>query len=56
MENQLPLENIPDDDHLDSTDEGSHTPKLSMLVSIEYLAFFSFQTSVCHQQLSHSMC
>ncbi|XP_031170293.1 myb/SANT-like DNA-binding domain-containing protein 3 [Sander lucioperca] len=25
MENQQPLENIPDDDHLDSSDEGSHT-------------------------------
>lgn len=32
MKNQQPLENIPDDDHLDSSDEGSHTPELSIVV------------------------
>ncbi|KAI2650242.1 Urea transporter 2 [Labeo rohita] len=28
LENQQPLENIPDDDHLDSSDDGSHAPIL----------------------------
>jgi len=30
LENQQPLENIPDDDHLDSSDDGSHAPILSI--------------------------
>jgi len=30
LENQQPLENIPDDEHLDSSDDGSHAPILSI--------------------------
>lgn len=32
MESQQPLENIPDDDHIDSSDDGSQTPTLGKFI------------------------
>ena len=49
MENQQPLENIPDDDHLDSSDEGSHT---HTTMGIFWHFVLSFQTFL---SLFHSL-
>lgn len=47
MENQQPLENIPGDDHLDSSDEGSHTHTLGIfsLFLLSNFYFFLFLSS-----------